>query len=373
MLMNSVFSTLLHFEKFCVLQRVGGELISSVNIKTTRKLCCCTVQSRFVKIAQPFDMWCVFVSVGGMPCCLLVLLTSCFRNREAAVLSLCSCAVVIRRRALMSRLSGPGSTARPAPQTTAAETAAPRNLHDPGLGEWSCRWQRTIWSIIDCLLLLFLLWRDRAWWGSQGQSQWPLPSLPDLLSLDRLPVLESEHPSSRQTPPRSSRRGSCYRTWCWGTRGLRVWNHSWVQLQLQLQLQPLHHLPPPPLYRSDSSPDRGVQGKWPRWGGHCPLQDLCPWSQNGLQTSTWSPLRGSTGDLPFLPRGKVIVSLFCLLFAHRFLTMSYSTCKWRRWWKRSRNSMLVTLWLNICKRLFMNYLTSKISTVARDYNHQIKL
>lgn len=217
----------------------------------------------------------------------------------------------------MSRLWGPGSTTRPAPRTPAAETAVPRNHLDLDLGDLSCQWQRTIWPIIDCPLRFLLWWLPQAWWGSPGQNQWRPPHLPDPISyLERLPILESEHPSSQQTPPRSSRQGRCCRTWCWGNRGLQAPNQSW----LQLQLRPLHQLPNPPLYRFDSSPDRRVQGMWPRCGGPCPLKDRYLWNPNGLPMSTWSHSWGQIEDLPFLPRESMMVSLSGL-FAQRFVIM----------------------------------------------------
>lgn len=115
-------------------------------------------------------------------------------------------------------------------------------------------------------------------------------------------------------PARSSRRGRCYRTWCWGTRGLQASSRYWAQPQAQawpqLHLRPLHQFRPLTLYRSDSNPDRGAQGRWPHWGGPCPLRALCPWNQNVPPTSTWSLLWGSVDDLPFLHRGKAMVSLF---------------------------------------------------------------
>lgn len=247
---------------------------------------------------------------GGHALLCAVLLTSCFSNRAAASLTLCSW-VAFRRRALTSRLWEPGST-RPAPRTPAAETAGLPNLHDLALAEWSSLWQRTSWSIPDCLRLFLHLSPAQDWWGSLSQKHQPPPSPSDLhSSLDRLLILDSERLSSRQTPTRSSRRGWCYRTWCWGTRGLQAPGRPWFSLQLYFSR--LHRLTPPPL--SDNSPDRGAQGKWPHWESPCPLKDPCPSNQNDLRTWTWSLLWGSAEDMHWTPRGKATVSLSALLFS----------------------------------------------------------
>lgn len=218
----------------------------------------------------------------------------------------------------MSRLWEPGSTIRPAPRTPAAETAAPQNLHDLGLAGWPCQGRKTIWLTAEYLLQFLLLWwLGQAWWGSQGQNQWHPPSPPDLLSfLDRLPILVSDHPSSRQTPTKSSRQVICYRTWCWGIRGFLASNQARLFLHSRLQYQ----LPPLPLCHSDSSLDKEVQGMWPHWEGRYPLRDPCLWNPNDPPMSTWSPLWGPAEDLPLLLQENQTVSLSGL-FTYRFVIL----------------------------------------------------
>lgn len=213
----------------------------------------------------------------------------------------------------MWRLWGRSSTARSAPRTPAAEPAIPPNLHNPALAKWYCPLQRATSLITDSLLrVLFHRAPVRAWRGSR----WKPPTTRDLRpSLDRLLNLEPERPWRRQSPARSNWRGRCCRAWCSCTIGLQAPNQ-----QPQLQVCLLRRFPAPRLCRSASSRDRGVQGKWPRWGSPYPLRDLCPWSPNGLPSSTWSPIKDSSEDLLIPLQERTMVSLSGLL-AHRFVIM----------------------------------------------------
>lgn len=241
------------------------------------------------------------VSCRGLQCAQGHALLRCWfpaLNRAAVELVL-----VVRRRALTSKLWRPCSPVRPALRTPAS------NLHNPDMGGRACWWARVTRPITDSLLCFFLLrWLARAQWGFQTKSQWFHPSPPDRCpSLDRLSILDSDRASSLQTPARSSRRERCCRIWCWGSSGLQAPNR---RFQAPNNLRPqLRALWRPSLLPLDSLLDQRFQQTWARCGGPCPQKEPCLWNPNVPQTWTSSHICGSSVDLLFQTKGNEMVSL----------------------------------------------------------------